>query len=249
MLDAGGARACRHRADGRGGGAALRALSLGALRRDRAAAELPLWRHGKSDADLPHADLHRRRQEPRRAGRARAGAQLVGQSRHQRDLVRLLAERGLHLLFREPDHGGALRAAPGGAGSGLVVRRHGDAPSPKRVATRPPPGCTAATIPTAGVGGIVYDKGAAFLRTLERIVGRERWDAYLRSYFDRHAFQPMTSERFLADLRANLVRGRRGSGAAADARSMGLSARPARQCGAARSGGVRGRRPGARRLQ
>ncbi|HKR25769.1 MAG TPA: M1 family metallopeptidase [Allosphingosinicella sp.] len=63
--------------------------------------------------------------------------------------------------------------------------------------------------PDAGVGGIVYDKGAAFLRTLERIVGRERWDAYLRSYFDRHAFQPMTSERFLADLRANLVRGDR----------------------------------------
>ena len=61
--------------------------------------------------------------------------------------------------------------------------------------------------PDAGVGGIVYDKGAIFLRTLERIVGRERWDAYLRSYFDRHAFQPMTSARFLADLRSNLVRG------------------------------------------
>jgi leukotriene-A4 hydrolase len=61
--------------------------------------------------------------------------------------------------------------------------------------------------PDAGSSGIVYDKGAVFLRTLERIVGRERWDAYLRSYFDRHAFQPMTSARFLADLRANLVRG------------------------------------------
>ena len=57
------------------------------------------------------------------------------------------------------------------------------------------------------MSGIVYDKGAAFLRTIERIVGRERFDAYLRSYFDRHAFQPMTSARFLADLRANLVRG------------------------------------------
>jgi leukotriene-A4 hydrolase len=61
--------------------------------------------------------------------------------------------------------------------------------------------------PEGGVSGIVYDKGAAFLRTIERIVGRERFDAYLRSYFDRHAFQPMTSARFLADLRANLVRG------------------------------------------
>jgi leukotriene-A4 hydrolase len=58
-----------------------------------------------------------------------------------------------------------------------------------------------------GSSGIVYDKGATFLRTIERIVGRERFDAYLRSYFDRHAFQPMTSARFLADLRANLVKG------------------------------------------
>jgi leukotriene-A4 hydrolase len=59
----------------------------------------------------------------------------------------------------------------------------------------------------ADSSGIVYDKGAVFLRTLERTVGRERWDAYLRSYFDRHAFQPMTSARFLADLREHLVRG------------------------------------------
>jgi len=61
--------------------------------------------------------------------------------------------------------------------------------------------------PDGGAGGIVYDKGAIFLRTLEKIVGRERWDAYLRSYFDRFAFQPMTSARFLADLRENLVKG------------------------------------------
>nr|WP_246448817.1 M1 family metallopeptidase [Sphingomonas sabuli] len=61
--------------------------------------------------------------------------------------------------------------------------------------------------PDGGSGGIIYDKGSIFLRTVENIVGRPRFDAYLRSYFDRHAFQPMTSARFLADLRANLVRG------------------------------------------
>jgi leukotriene-A4 hydrolase len=61
--------------------------------------------------------------------------------------------------------------------------------------------------PDEGMTSIAYEKGAAFLRTLENAVGRERWDAYLRSYFDRHAFQPMTTERFLADLRANLIRG------------------------------------------
>jgi leukotriene-A4 hydrolase len=61
--------------------------------------------------------------------------------------------------------------------------------------------------PDGGATGIIYDKGAIFLRTMESIVGRDRWDAYLRSYFDRHAFEPMTSARFLADLRENLVKG------------------------------------------
>ena len=61
--------------------------------------------------------------------------------------------------------------------------------------------------PDAGSSGIVYDKGSIFLRTIERAVGRERFDAWLRAYFDRHAFQPMTSARFLEDLRAGLVRG------------------------------------------
>jgi leukotriene-A4 hydrolase len=64
-------------------------------------------------------------------------------------------------------------------------------------------------VPDGGAGGIIYDKGATFLRTVEKIVGREKWDAYLRSYFDRHAFQPMTSDRFLADMRANLIKGDR----------------------------------------
>jgi aminopeptidase N len=63
--------------------------------------------------------------------------------------------------------------------------------------------------PGGGASGIVYDKGAIFLRTTEKLVGRERFDAWLRSYFDRYAFQPMTSAKFLADLRQNLVKGDR----------------------------------------
>ena len=54
---------------------------------------------------------------------------------------------------------------------------------------------------------IAYDKGAAFLRMLEVSLGRERFDAYLRSYFDRHAFQSMTTAKFLADMRARLLNG------------------------------------------
>jgi leukotriene-A4 hydrolase len=61
--------------------------------------------------------------------------------------------------------------------------------------------------PDAGMTQIAYEKGATFLRTIEEAVGRERWDAYLRGYFDRHAFRPMTTERFLDDLRTHLIRG------------------------------------------
>lgn len=61
--------------------------------------------------------------------------------------------------------------------------------------------------PEGTYGQLDYDKGATFLRTIEGTVGRAKWDAYLKSYFDRHAFQPQTSAGFLADLRANLIRG------------------------------------------
>ncbi len=61
--------------------------------------------------------------------------------------------------------------------------------------------------PGATFGQLDYFKGSNFLRTIEATVGRARWDAYLRSYFDRHAFQPQTTAGFLADLRANLIKG------------------------------------------
>jgi leukotriene-A4 hydrolase len=63
--------------------------------------------------------------------------------------------------------------------------------------------------PDDGMTSIAYNKGEAFLRTIEEIVGRDRWDPYLRSYFDRFAFQPMTTRRFVDDLRANLIQGDR----------------------------------------
>ena len=61
--------------------------------------------------------------------------------------------------------------------------------------------------PDAGLGGVVYDKGALFMRTIEQTVGRERFDAWLRQWFDNHAFQPATSALILADLKTNLVKG------------------------------------------
>lgn len=63
--------------------------------------------------------------------------------------------------------------------------------------------------PGATAGQLDYFKGSNFLKMIERTVGRERFDAYLRGYFDRHAFQPQTTAGFLTDIRANLVRGDR----------------------------------------
>ena len=59
--------------------------------------------------------------------------------------------------------------------------------------------------PDEGLTSIAYEKGAAFLETIERQVGRARFDAFLREYFDSHAFEPMTSEAFLAWLDAELI--------------------------------------------
>ncbi|KEO92107.1 aminopeptidase [Erythrobacter longus] len=54
-------------------------------------------------------------------------------------------------------------------------------------------------------GFAIYDKGTVFLRTVENIIGREKFDAWLTQWFDSHAFEPVTSEMFLADLREKLI--------------------------------------------
>ncbi len=61
--------------------------------------------------------------------------------------------------------------------------------------------------PDEGVSAIAYDKGALFLRKIEEVVGRERWDAFLRSYFEDFAFQSMTTARFERELDARLLAG------------------------------------------
>ena len=61
--------------------------------------------------------------------------------------------------------------------------------------------------PDEGVTSVPYDKGAALLRLIETMVGRERFDTYLKSYLDRFAFQSIVTATFAADLRANLIKG------------------------------------------
>jgi aminopeptidase N len=55
------------------------------------------------------------------------------------------------------------------------------------------------------VAAVQYDKGALLLHTIESIVGRKRWDDYLKGYFQRHAFRSMTTQGFLDDLREHLI--------------------------------------------
>ena len=53
--------------------------------------------------------------------------------------------------------------------------------------------------------GLAYPKGAWFLRTLEQRAGRAAFDPFLRSWFDQHAFQSVTTEQFVDYLRARLL--------------------------------------------
>jgi len=51
---------------------------------------------------------------------------------------------------------------------------------------------------------IPYEKGARFVVTLERAVGRERFDRFLRRYMDRFRFTSITTEEFVTFLEAEL---------------------------------------------
>ncbi|MAT53280.1 MAG: aminopeptidase [Saprospirales bacterium] len=59
--------------------------------------------------------------------------------------------------------------------------------------------------PDEGMTDIAYQKGAAFLKMLEQTAGRERFDAFLKAWFDKHKFTSVTTEDFLAFLRENLL--------------------------------------------
>jgi aminopeptidase N len=59
--------------------------------------------------------------------------------------------------------------------------------------------------PDDGMTDIAYEKGYLFLRWLESLVGRERFDAFLKNYFEENAFQTMTTESFIEYLNTNLL--------------------------------------------
>jgi hypothetical protein len=59
--------------------------------------------------------------------------------------------------------------------------------------------------PDDGMTAIAYDKGYFFLRLLEETVGRESFDAFLKTYFTTHAFQVMDTDTFLDYLDEHLL--------------------------------------------
>ena len=60
--------------------------------------------------------------------------------------------------------------------------------------------------PDLGVTDIAYEKGFFFLKNIENSVGREKFDAFLKEYFNSHAFTSMDNDGFLAYLNDNLIK-------------------------------------------
>ena len=52
---------------------------------------------------------------------------------------------------------------------------------------------------------VAYEKGALFLWRLELSYGRPAFDSFLKSWFDEHAFQSVTTDQFLAFLQDRLL--------------------------------------------
>jgi leukotriene-A4 hydrolase len=61
--------------------------------------------------------------------------------------------------------------------------------------------------PDDGISQIPYVKGYNFLKVIEQAVGREKFDSFIKNYFDAHAFQSITTEDFVKYLNDNLIKG------------------------------------------
>lgn len=59
--------------------------------------------------------------------------------------------------------------------------------------------------PDDGLTDVAYEKGSLFLKWLENKAGREKFDAFLKEYFNQNAFQTMTTAAFIDYLQRNLI--------------------------------------------
>ncbi len=58
--------------------------------------------------------------------------------------------------------------------------------------------------PDVGMTAIAYDKGYFFLRKIEELTGRERFDNFLKQYFNEYTFESINTEQFLLYMEQNL---------------------------------------------
>jgi hypothetical protein len=61
--------------------------------------------------------------------------------------------------------------------------------------------------PDEGLTDIAYEKGALFLIHIESIVGRKKFDSFLKNYFQSNAFKTMDTKGFLNLLSKELIKG------------------------------------------
>jgi leukotriene-A4 hydrolase len=62
--------------------------------------------------------------------------------------------------------------------------------------------------PDDAYSNVPYEQGALFLSFLEAKFGREAFDAFLRRWFDDHAFKSVTTEDFIAAIKSSLMASR-----------------------------------------
>ena len=59
--------------------------------------------------------------------------------------------------------------------------------------------------PDDGLTDVAYEKGRFFLQKVESVVGRQRFDSFLKNYFKANKFKPMNTERFIRNLNNHLL--------------------------------------------
>jgi len=61
--------------------------------------------------------------------------------------------------------------------------------------------------PDEGVTDIAYEKGFFFLKNIEEAIGREQFDIFLKTYFDKYAFKSISLSEFENELDTQIIKG------------------------------------------
>lgn len=59
--------------------------------------------------------------------------------------------------------------------------------------------------PEVGMTDVAYEKGYLFLKKIEHVCGRKKFDDFLKGYFEKFKFKSLTTERFVKELYSGLI--------------------------------------------